>query len=85
MTRPDLVALMKAQPDHVAQGFARIRFLSEARLAVNLLGDQGNAGATILDALANTACNADFAAFAAARKAQWQDRPRTIAKPTEGP
>lgn len=69
LTQPDLEALLKAQPDLVADGFSRAHFTLEFRAAMNLLGNlDAAAGNPVLTRLVKAA-NPDLAAFAAARLA----------------
>ena len=67
LTRPDIDALLKSQPDIAAEGFHQAHFTLEYRTAMNLLGDQDRGVvAGILEKL-KTAVNADLADFAKAR------------------
>ncbi len=67
VTRPDIEALIKNQPDVVGDGFRQAHFTLEFRTALNLLGNQNlKITAAILEKL-KTAENADLAEFANAR------------------
>ncbi len=67
LTKPDVEALLKAQPDAVAEGFGRAHFTLEFREAMNVLGAQDKATTAGILAKLKTASNPDLAAFAAAR------------------
>ena len=67
LTRPDLEALLKAQPDVVAAGFGKAHFTLEYRAALNVLGGQDRTATAGILAKLKTAANPDLAAFAAAR------------------
>jgi|GEM_PF-1158447 len=67
LTRPDIEALLKTQPDVVAAGFGKAHFTLEYRAALNVLGGQDRTATAGILAKLKTAANPDLAAFAAAR------------------
>ncbi len=66
LTRPDMDAMIVNHPEGVAEGLARVRFLSEVRLAINLLGDHGEAGRKVASLMDAPSLQKDLGAFIAA-------------------
>jgi len=68
LTRPDVDGMIASRPAVVAEGLARVRFLSEVRLAVNLLGEHGTAGRRVATLMGAGDLQGDLGAFVKA----WQ-------------